>query len=79
MSGPQAEVEVEKITYEGLMLEAMPSQRKTPRRRGRPRKNKEVGGSYILTELSAYPTIEEFRMHGTWIDPIRTASRGSRS
>jgi hypothetical protein len=70
---------VEKILSEGHRLEAMPSQNMTLWRRGRPRKNKEVGGSHILTELSAYPTTEEFRMHATWLEPIRTASRGSRS
>jgi hypothetical protein len=79
MSVPQAEVEVEKISSEGHMLEAMPSQKQTPRRRGRPRKNKEVGGSHILTELSAHPTAEEFIMHATWLEPVGTTSRGSGS
>jgi hypothetical protein len=65
---------------EGHMLEAMPSQKKTPRRRGRPRKNKEVGGGgHILTELSAHPPTEEFIMHATWLEPVGTTSRGSRS
>jgi hypothetical protein len=77
MSTPQAEVEVEKITSEGHMLEAIPSQKKTPWRRGRPKNNKEVGGIHILTELSAHSAAEEFIMHSTRLEPIRTTSRGS--
>jgi hypothetical protein len=56
----------------------MPSQEKTPRRRGRPRKNKEKGGEdHLPTELSAHPTAEEFTMHTTWLEPVGTTSRGS--
>ena len=56
---------MEKISSEGHKLEATPSKKLTPRRRGMPRKNKEVGGSHILTDLSTYPAVEEFMMHAT--------------
>jgi hypothetical protein len=63
---------------EGCMLGVVPSQEKTPWRRGRPRKNKEKGGEDCLpTELSAHSAAEEFTMHTTWPEPVGTTSRGS--
>jgi hypothetical protein len=62
------------------MLEVIPSQNKTPRRRGRPRKNTEVGGGeHIPTELGAHLSAEEFMMHVTQSEPVGTTSRGSGS
>jgi hypothetical protein len=79
MSMPQAKAEVEKIMFERHMLEAMPSQQKTLWRRGRHRKKKEVGGSHILTGLSAHLTVEELIIYDTWLEHVRTTSRGSGS
>jgi hypothetical protein len=51
---PHAEVEVEEVTSEGHKLEVMLPQQQIPWRRGRPIKNKEVGGgSQILIESCA--------------------------
>jgi hypothetical protein len=44
MVSPHAEAEVEEVTSEGHKLEATLPQQQIPWRRGRPRKNKEVGG-----------------------------------
>jgi hypothetical protein len=80
MLAPQVEVEVEKITPEEHMLEAMPSQKQPPQRRGRPIKNTKVGGGeHIPTVLSAHPAAEEFMMYATRSEPVETTIRGSGS
>jgi hypothetical protein len=66
MSVSQEEVGVEKDMSEGNMLEVIPSENQTLQRRGRPRKNKEIGGEgHLPIELSAHSAAEEFTMHTT--------------
>jgi hypothetical protein len=75
MVPPQAEVEVEEVLSEGHKFQAMPSQQQIPWKRGRPKKNKEVGGeSHILSESCAQSTAKEFLMHIILLEPVRTTS-----
>jgi hypothetical protein len=79
VSASQAKVGVEKNRPEGHMLEVVPSQKKTPWRRVRPRKNKEIGGEgHLPTEMSAHSVAKEFTMHTTWLEPVGTTIQGSR-
>jgi hypothetical protein len=80
MSAPQVEVEAKKIMLEEHMLEVIPSQNKTLRRRGRPWKNTKVGGGeHIPTELGAHPVAQKFMMHATRLEPVGNTNRGSGS
>jgi hypothetical protein len=73
------EVGVEKNTYEGHVLEVMPSHKKTQKWRGRSRKNKEIGGEgNLLTELSAHPAAKQFTMQTICLGSVGTSIRGSR-
>jgi hypothetical protein len=77
---PHVEAEVEEVTSEGHKLEATLPQQQIPWRRGRPRKNKEVGGeSQVPIESCARSAAEEFLMHAIWLEPVETTSRGSGS
>jgi hypothetical protein len=80
MVSPHAEVEVEEVTSEGHKVEVMLPQQKIPWRRGRPRKNKEVGEeNQILIESRARSAAEEFLMRVIRLEPVETISRGSRN
>jgi len=75
---PHAETEIEEVTPEGHRLEAMLPQQQIPWRRGRPRKNKEVGGeSQIPIESHARSAAEEFLMCTIRLKLVETISRGS--
>jgi hypothetical protein len=72
-----AKVEVEEVVPEGRMLEAMPPQQQIPWRRGRPRKNKEVGENQIPSESCARSTAKELLMRVIRLEPVEATSRGS--
>jgi hypothetical protein len=78
MSASPVEVGVEIITYERHMLRVVPSQEKTPRRRGRPRKDKgKWEENHLPAELSVHPTAEGSMMITNLSEPIETNSRRS--
>jgi hypothetical protein len=79
MVSPRAEAEVEEVTPEGLRLEGTLPQQQIPWRRGRPRKNKEVGENQIPIESCARSVVEEFLMRAIRLEPVETTSRGSGS
>jgi len=77
MLASQVEMGVERNTSDENMLGSVPSQKQTPRSRGRSRKNKEKGGEdHLPTELSAHPIVEQFMMHTTWLEPVGTTIQG---
>jgi hypothetical protein len=78
VSASPVEVGVERSMSERHMLGVMPSQEKTPWRRGRPRKDKGKGEEDCLpAELSVHPATEGSTMLTNWSEPVGTTSRGS--
>jgi hypothetical protein len=71
--------EVEEVVPEGRTLEDMPPQQQIPRKRGRPRKNKEAGETQIPSEPCARSTAEELLMRVIQLEPVEVTSRGSGS
>jgi hypothetical protein len=59
---PCTELGVEGTAQEGRIVEALSPQQHIPRRRGRPRKNKEVGETRISDEPRARSIVEQLLM-----------------
>jgi hypothetical protein len=79
MISHRAKAEVEEVVLEGRTLEDMPPQQQIPRRRGRPRKNKEAGETQIPSEPCARSAVEELLMRAIRLEPVEVTSRGSGS
>jgi hypothetical protein len=56
-------------------LEAPSPQQSIPQRRGRPRKNKEIGETQDLRETRAKSVVEELLMHTIRLEPVEGPSR----
>jgi hypothetical protein len=59
------------------MLEAPSLQKQIPQRRGRPRKNKEVGETQVPNKLRVRSKAEELLMRTIRLEPVEGESRGS--
>jgi hypothetical protein len=67
VSASLVEVGVERSSSEIKILGLMPSQEKTPQRRGRPRKDKgKRKEDRLLAKLSVHPAVEESMMLTNW-------------
>jgi len=73
------EAEVEEVVLDGRTLEDMPPKQQIPRKRGRPRNNRESGETQIPSESCARSTAKELLMRVTQLEPVEVSSLGSRS
>jgi hypothetical protein len=70
-----AEAEIGRTVEEGKTLEATSPQQSIPRKRGRPRKNKETGEAQVLSEPCAKSIAEELLMRAIRLEPVEGPSR----
>jgi hypothetical protein len=73
----RAEAETGRVAEEGKTLEALSPQQSIPQRRGRPRKNKEVGETQVPSEPRAKSVTEELLMRAIQLEPVEGPSRES--
>jgi hypothetical protein len=66
----RAEPEAERLVQGGKTVEAPSPQQQIPRRRGRPRKNKEVEEARVSEESRARSVAEELLMHAIRWSPL---------
>jgi hypothetical protein len=67
--------ELERATKEGKKLEALSSQQSIPRKRGRPRKDKEIGEAQVSSDPCTNLVNEYLLMHAIWMEPVKGPSR----
>jgi hypothetical protein len=73
----RAEAEAGRVAEEGKTLEALSPQQSIPQRRGRPRKNKEVGETQVPSEPRTKSVAEELLMHAIRLEPVEGTSQES--
>jgi hypothetical protein len=66
---------LEEATQKERMSEALAPQQQIPRRRGRPKKSKEVGDTLAPSEPHARSTAEELLMRAIRIEPVEGTSQ----
>jgi hypothetical protein len=69
---------MEETAQEGRMVETLSPQQQIPRRRGRPRKNKEAVESKLSYEPHAQSIGEKLLMHVVLLEPLECTSQESR-
>jgi hypothetical protein len=67
---------MEEVVQEKKTLEAMSSQKQIPRRRGKPRKNKEARETQVPNKPHAKSVAKELLMHAIQLEPVEGTSRG---
>jgi hypothetical protein len=71
----RAKAGVKEVAQEGRTLESMSPQQQMPQRRGKPRKNKEVGETRVPIESCARSAVEELLMRVIQMEPVEGTSQ----
>jgi len=77
MMSYRAKAKVEEVAPERRTLEDMPPRQQIPRRRGRPRKNKEAEETQVPNKPHAKLVAKELLMHAIWLEPVEGTSQGT--